>query len=124
MPPLCSNPYDAAQPDFATEAHADAQLALTEGGLSEAQAIESLTHLWTLSNKHEKAEWDRAIAEEQHTLEEARQAATDAEECQHQQSQADKEAALAEECKKHKSKFTPVPNAKVPVEPLCIPLKK
>ncbi|KAG6327794.1 hypothetical protein ID866_11296 [Astraeus odoratus] len=100
MPPLHSNPYDTAQPDFAAESHTDAWLALTE-----AQAIKSLTRLWTLSNEHKKAE----------------QAATDAKECQCQQSQADKEATLTKECKKHKSKFTPVPNTKVPVEPLCIP---
>ena len=53
----------------------------------------------------------------------ARQLAETAEALLRQQDQAEKEAALAEECKKHKNKFVPVPNAKVPLEPVALPAK-
>ncbi|KAG6329541.1 hypothetical protein ID866_9547 [Astraeus odoratus] len=60
-------------------------------------------------------------SEETHTAEDARQAATEAEERLRLQAIADRKAALADEWKKHKSKFMPVPNAKVPIEPICLP---
>ncbi|KAG6326162.1 hypothetical protein ID866_12927, partial [Astraeus odoratus] len=123
MAPPRLNPHDAAQPDFTSEAHAASRLSLMNSGLTEEQAIAALANLWLINNEQERAAWDRSLAEEYRVAEDARQAAAEAEERQRLQSLADKEAALADERKKHKSKYTPVPNAKVPLEPICLPAR-
>ena len=123
MPPNGANPHDAVLPDFASDEHADACLALTETGLLEVQAVATLSRLWTLNNEKEKLQWDRVIAEEARDAEETRQLVETAEALLRQQEQAEKDAALAEEHKKHKMKFLPVPNAKVPLEPIAQPAK-
>jgi len=66
MPPIGANPHDAVLPDFASDEHADARLALTDTGLLEDQAIAMLSRLWTLNNEKEKLQWDLLTAEEAH----------------------------------------------------------
>ena len=97
MPPNGANPHDAVLPDFASDEHADARLALTETGLLEVQAVATLSRLWTLNNEKEKLQWDRVIAEEARDAEEARQLAETAEALLRQQEQAEKDVTLAEE---------------------------
>ena len=123
MPPIGANPHDAVLPDFASDKHADACLALTDTGLLEDQAIAMLSRLWTLNNEKEKLQWDLLTAEEARAAEEVRQLTEMVEALLRQQDQADKEAALAEERKKHKNKFVPVPNTKVPLKPVALPAK-
>ncbi|KAL4073248.1 hypothetical protein V8B97DRAFT_2034153 [Scleroderma yunnanense] len=93
MPPNHHNPHEAIQPDFAADKSVQAHLALME----------------------------RAIAEEAQAAKKARTLASAAEELLCQQEQVEKDAALTKECKKHKTKFTSVLNAKVPLEPICLP---
>ncbi|KAG6328958.1 hypothetical protein ID866_10131 [Astraeus odoratus] len=121
MAPPRLNPHEAAHPNFTSEAQAASRLALMGSRLTEEQAVTALTNLWLINNEQECAAWDRSLAEEYHAAEDARQAAAKAEERQRLQSLADRETVLADKRKKHKSKYMPVPNARVPLEPICLP---
>ncbi|KAG6326843.1 hypothetical protein ID866_12246 [Astraeus odoratus] len=121
MAPPRLNPHDVVQLDFTSEAHTASCLSLMNSRLTEERATAALANLWLINNKQEWAAWDRALAKESHAEEDTRQAVAKAEERQRVQALADREAALANEHKKHKSKYMPVLNTKVPLEPICLP---
>ncbi|KAG6327323.1 hypothetical protein ID866_11766 [Astraeus odoratus] len=121
MAPPRLNPHNAVQPDFASEAHMASHLSLMDSGLTEEQAITVLAKLWIINNRQEQAAWDRPHAKESCAAEDTRQVVAEAEERQRVQALANRKAALANKCKKHKSKYTPIPNTKVPLEPTCLP---
>ena len=95
------NPHEAVQPDFASDDHAAHRQILTDGGLTEDQAVAALSNLWVATNKRDKTEWDRQQAERaQEQLGVKREEAREEE--------ALLEASRAEERKRYKNMFAPV----------------
>ena len=123
MLPAGGNPHEAAMPDFASEEHTDERATLIAGGLDENQAAAMLRQLWLIANAKARQEWDRLLAEEEQRVAENRQLAEAAELLLRQQALAGKEAAAANDRKKHRNKFVPVPDAKVPLELVALPAK-
>lgn len=123
MPPSGDNPHDAVMPDFSSEEHADGRAAIMGGGFDVDQAAGALQQLWLIANGKARRAWDRARAEEEERAAENRQLAEAAELLLQQQALAEKEAAAADDRKKHRNKFVPVPNAKVPLELVPLPAK-
>ena len=123
MPPNHPDLHDAVWPDFTTDEDAVAHLTLINSGVPENAAAAALAQVWFFNNKRDKTEWDRVVANEAHTEEEARQLATAAKELLRQQEQAEKEAALTEEHKKHKTKYIPILNTQVPFDLIGLPAK-
>ena len=119
MPPTGSNPHEAVVPDFANEEHADGRAAIMGGGFNDNQAAAALYQLWLIANAKAQQEWDRALAAEEERAEANWQLAEVAELLLCQQALAEKEAA--DDKKKHRNKFVPVPNAKVPLELVPLP---
>ena len=123
MANLVRNPNQAVRPDFAAIEHAPQRLMLTNGGLSEEQAIQMLTNLWDSTNERDIAEWNTRQAEEAQAQQEAEWIAQEEAERALQEEEELRAAALAEEKKKYKSKFAPIVDAPVPIGPVLIPSK-
>ena len=98
-------------------------LALINSGVPENATATALAQVLFFNNKRDKTEWDRVVTNEAHAEEEARQLATAAKELLRQQKQAEKEAALTKEHKKHKTKYIPIPDAKVLFDLIGLPAK-
>ena len=111
------DPNNAIRPDYALVEFQGERQQLIDEGLTEQQAIRSLTVLWTLSNNAEKERW----ATRQERLEEARRR-TEEDEVQRQQDLKDEEeAARLEDRKKNKNKYAPIKRGKVPSDPTILP---
>lgn len=111
------NPNEAIRPDYALAEYQQERQQLINEGLSEQQAVRSLTALWNVNNNAEKQRW----ADRQDRLHEARQQAEE-DELQRQQDRRDEEeAARLEERKKNKNKYAPIKRGKVPSDPTILP---
>ncbi|KIJ06741.1 hypothetical protein PAXINDRAFT_91553 [Paxillus involutus ATCC 200175] len=115
------NPHHSIQPDFASDAHAEARLQLADRGIAEDLIIPTLQALWTLSNDQAKQRWDARLEQEAQEAREAQRAAAEEENLRECALEEEQDLAKQEERKKNKIKFIPVPDISVPTESIVIP---
>ncbi|KAG2742869.1 hypothetical protein P692DRAFT_20750409, partial [Suillus brevipes Sb2] len=111
------DPNDAVRPNYALEEFHEERQQLIDEGLTEEQAIRSLTALWNINNNAERVRW----AARQERLEEARQRAEEDDAQRLQDLRDEEEAARLEDRKKNKNKYAPLKRIKIPTDPTILP---
>ncbi|KAG0707219.1 hypothetical protein DFH29DRAFT_871789 [Suillus ampliporus] len=89
------------RPDYALEEFQEERQQLIVEGLTEAQAIRTLTALWQVNNNAEKARWATRL--------------------ERQDLRDEEEATCLEDRKKNKNKYAPLKRTKVPTNPTILP---
>ncbi|KAG6873492.1 hypothetical protein C0993_001405, partial [Termitomyces sp. T159_Od127] len=117
------NPHEQVCPDYASEAFVEARLAFREAneGIDDATAVVTLTQVWNLTNRAERAAWDARIREEEDR--EAQRARGEEQEREREaEFRAQEErAAISEEIKRNKTKYLDIPMRPPPTTPVEIP---
>ncbi|KAG1725658.1 hypothetical protein EDB19DRAFT_1643919 [Suillus lakei] len=98
------DPNDAVRPNYTLEEFQEERQQLIGEGLTEEQAIQSLTALWNVNNNAERACWAARLER----LEEARQQAEEDDTQRRQDLKDEEEAARLEDRKKNKNKYAPL----------------
>ncbi|KAG1722656.1 hypothetical protein EDB19DRAFT_2029286 [Suillus lakei] len=111
------DPHNAVRPNYASDEFQVERQQLILEGLTEEQAIRSLTALWNVNNNAERARW---VARQEH-LEEARQQAEEDDAQRQQDLRDEEEATRLEDKKKNKNKYAPLKRIKVPTDPTILP---
>jgi neutral trehalase len=112
------DPNNAIRPDYVLDEFQEERQQLIDEGLTEAQAIRSLTVLWNVNNNAERAHW----AARQEHLEEAHQQAEEDDTQRQQDLRDEEEAAHIEDRKKNKNKYAPLKRIKIPTDPTVLQL--
>ncbi|KAG1718305.1 hypothetical protein EDB19DRAFT_1920878 [Suillus lakei] len=110
------DPNDAMRPNYALEEFHKERQQLIGEGLTEEQAIRSLTALWNVNNNAERVRW----AARQERLEEARQQAKEDATQRLRNLRDEEEAARLEDRKKNKNKYAPLKHTKIPTDPTIL----